>query len=88
MQLEECVKIIIKLIMHSFLSSHLRWDMWQWKLLSVLKKFENGRLPKYCAAFLRQNGIQEDNRFTDSEATKNCCEEMKESLNLPGCSCT
>ena len=30
--------------MHSILSSHLRWDMWQWKRLSVLEKFENGRL--------------------------------------------
>ena len=42
--LEECMQIIIKLIMHSFLSSRLRWDMWQRKRLSVMEKFENGRL--------------------------------------------
>ena len=28
------------------------------------------------------------NRFTDSEATKNYCEEMKETSSLPGYSCT
>ena len=44
-------------------------------------------LTKHCTAFLRQNGIQEDDRFTDSEATKNYCEEMKETLSLPRCSC-
>ena len=42
-----------------------------------------------CAASLRQNGIQEYNRFSDSEeATKKYCEEMKETLSLPGCSFT
>ena len=40
------MQIIIKLIMHSFLSSRLWWDMWQWKRLAGLKKFENGRLSK------------------------------------------
>ena len=44
--LEECLQIIIKLIMHSFLSSRLRSDMWLWKGLPVFEKFENGRSPK------------------------------------------
>ena len=40
-----CQQIIIKLIMHSFLSSRLRWDMWRLKRLPVFEKFGNGRLP-------------------------------------------
>ena len=44
--LQECMQIVTKLIMHSFLSSRLWWDMRWWKRLPVLEKFENGRLPK------------------------------------------
>ena len=41
------------------------------------EEFENERSLKICASPLWQNGIQECSRFTDSEATKTYCEEMK-----------
>ena len=72
--------------MHSFLSSRLRCDMWLWKHLPVLEKFENGRLPKIVRLPLDKIGSK-PNRFSDSDATKNYCKEMKETLSLPGCSC-
>ena len=78
-----CANYHEKLIMHSFFSSHLRCNMWQWKRLLVLEKFEN----ELCTASLWQNGIQECSGFIYSETTQTYCEEMKKTLGLAGCLC-
>ena len=73
--------IIKKLIMHSFFSSRLRYDMWQWSVCCYYRNSKIDIYRKWCPSF-RQNGIQEYATRTYLEAAKTYFQEMKKNYEV------